>query len=619
MAKTSTAPEVALPKARSNWEILYRTLDYLRPHRKIAVANIACALLSLIFSFAFPQVTQFIIDDVIGRHDASLLTPAIVVLLAAYLARDFFDSLRIRVNAILEQDVIYDMRRDIYARLQRLPVRFFDKTSSGDLMTRVMHDVTSVERVVIDGFEMGVTSLVSVLAVGTILLLKNTELALYVVAPVPLLIIGTLWYTRAAHGRYRMQRLAAATMNALLADNLQGVRQIKAFGQEDQEAARIAVYAEALRRRSLAVMNLWSVYSPAMNFMGSIGIVLVLIIGGPLVASGRMTLGELVGFLMYLPLFYDPIGRLHRLNQMFQAARASSERIYDIVDTTEEGASRPNALPLSQPVRGDVRYRNVSFSYVASIDALKDVTLHARPGQMVALVGPTGSGKSTLVNLLLAFYQRSAGRIEIDGQDIDRVTIDSLRAAISVVSQDVFLFNGTVRENVLFARGDATDEDVFAACRAANCHEFIQALPDGYDSRIGERGIRLSVGERQRISIARALLKNAPILILDEATASVDTATEHLIQEALQRLTAHRTSFVVAHRLSTVRHADQIIVLRHGEIVEHGTHAELLKRDGLYRILCRTQDHTYLDNDIGKMLSFASGDVPKTTAAGHER
>jgi ATP-binding cassette subfamily B protein/subfamily B ATP-binding cassette protein MsbA len=332
-----------------------------------------------------------------------------------------------------------------------------------------------------------------------------------------------------------------------------------------------------------------------------------------------MTLGELVGFIFYLPLFYDPIGRLHRLNQMFQAARASSERIYDIIDTTEEGANRQNAVALSQPVRGDVRYRNVSFSYGTSIDALKDITLHARPGQMIALVGPTGAGKSTLVNLLLAFYQRSAGKIEIDGQDIDRVTIESLRGAIGVVSQDVFLFNGTIRENVLFACGDATDEDVFAACRAANCHEFIQALPDGYDSRVGERGIRLSVGERQRISIARAILKNAPILILDEATASVDTATEHLIQEALQRLTSHRTSFVVAHRLSTVRHADQIIVLRHGEIVERGTHAELLKRDGLYRMLCRTQDETYLDGDMGRILSFASSDVPKTMAAEHER
>ncbi len=618
MAKTS-APEVALPKARSNWEILHRALRYFRPHWKIAAANMACALLSLVFSFAFPQVTQFIIDEVIGHHEISLLTPAVMALLAAYLARDFFDSLRIRVNSLFEQDVIYDMRGEIYGRLQRLPVQFFDKTSSGDLMTRVMDDVTAVERVVIDGFEMGVISLVSVLAVGTILLFKNAELALYVLVPVPILIIGTLCYTKTAHARYRMQRVAAATMNALLADNLQGVRQIKAFGQEDQEGARFAVYADALRRRSLAVMNLWSIYSPAMNLVGSLGIILVLVVGGPLVTSGRMTLGELVGFIFYLPLFYDPIGRLHRLNQMFQAARASSERIYDIIDTKKEGANRQNAVALSQPVRGEVRYRQVSFGYGTSIDALKDITLHARPGQMVALVGPTGSGKSTLVNLLLAFYQRSAGKIEIDGQDIDCVTLESLRAAIGVVSQDVFLFNGSIRENVLFASGDATDEEVFAACRAANCHDFIQALPEGYDSCVGERGIRLSVGERQRISIARAILKNAPILILDEATASVDTATEHLIQEALQRLTAHRTSFVVAHRLSTVRHADQIIVLRHGEIVERGTHAELLERDGLYGMLCRTQDGTHLDSDIGRMLSFASGDLPKTMAAGHER
>jgi ATP-binding cassette subfamily B protein/subfamily B ATP-binding cassette protein MsbA len=326
--------------------------------------------------------------------------------------------------------------------------------------------------------------------------------------------------------------------------------------------------------------------------------VLVLWAGGGQVLAGRMTIGKLVEFLFYLGLFYEPVGRLHGLNQLLQAARAAGERVFDILDAPVERADRrPRAL-LPGPMRGEVAYEDVSFSYQPERLALRNVSLHAQPGQMVALVGPTGAGKSTLVNLLPAFYELPSGRITIDGHDIAGISLESLRSHISVVSQEPFLFNGTIRENILYGRPEATEEELVAASAAANCHEFVMRLPQEYASRVGERGVKLSVGEKQRLSIARALLKNTPILILDEATASVDTATERLIQEALERLLAHRTSFVIAHRLSTIRRADQILVLRHGQIVERGTHAELLAAGGLYSLLARIQGTEFIDEDL---------------------
>jgi ABC-type multidrug transport system fused ATPase/permease subunit len=390
-------------------------------------------------------------------------------------------------------------------------------------------------------------------------------------------------------------------MNALLMDNLQGVRQVKAFAREGHEDERFATRADDLRKGTLGIMRVWAAYSPAMSFAGALGIVLVLGVGGRLVILDKMTFGQLVGFTIYLGLFYEPVARLHGLNQMLQAARAAGERVFDIMDATEERANGMARERLKEPVRGEVVFENVGFSYNADRTILKNVSLRARPGEMVALAGPTGAGKSTLVNLLPAFYEPASGRILVDGQDISGITLASLRSHISVVSQEAFLFNGTVRENILYGRLDATEEEMIAACKAANCHEFISHLPEGYDSRVGERGVKLSVGEKQRVSIARALLKNAPILILDEATASVDTATEKLIQEALERLMENRTSFVIAHRLSTIRKADQILVMRQGQIVERGTHEELVAADGLYSRLAKIQGTLFVEEGFEKL------------------
>jgi ATP-binding cassette, subfamily B, bacterial len=614
-------------RPRPTGEVILRVGVYLRPYKLMVVGTVGCAVLSLVSGFIFPGMTHILIDDVIAKQKYSWLTPAALALVGAFFFREVFNSLRIRINNALEQNVIYDMRRDVYAHLQRLPVTWFDQRASGDLMTRIIEDVNSVERLLIDGTEQGTVSLLSI--VGALMLMFHTSVILGWVSlvPVPFLIGGALWYTTTAHKRYRVQREASSAMNALLMDNLQGIRQIKAFSRQSHEDTRFAQRADDLREGTLVVMRAWANYGPAMQFFGAFGTALVLWVGGVQVIHGKMQVGQLIAFMFYAGMFfYEPIGRLHGLNQILQSARAAAARVFDIIDMAEERSDRRGTL--QSPVRGDIVYENVTFSYAQEErrpparqeDAtsseragsetgappherhvLQNISLHATPGAMTALVGPTGAGKSTLVNLLPAFYEATGGKILIDGQDIKTTSLESLREHISVVSQEAFLFNGTVRENILYGRLNATEEELVAASRAANCHDFITRLPNGYDSRVGERGVKLSVGEKQRVSIARALLKDAPILILDEATASVDTATEKLIQEALERLMANRTSFVIAHRLSTIRNADQILVMRHGQIVERGTHDELLALNGLYAKLARIQNTTFIEEGFEKL------------------
>ncbi len=631
-------------RPRPTGEVIRRVGVYLRPYKLMVLGTVGCAVLSLVSGFIFPSMTHILIDDVIGQQKYSWLMPAALALIGAFLFRELFNSLRIRINNALEQNVIYDMRRDVYAHLQRLPVTWFDQRASGDLMTRIIEDVNSVERLLIDGTEQGTVSLLSI--AGALVLMFHTSVILGWISlvPVPFLIGGALWYTTTAHKRYRVQREASSAMNALLMDNLQGIRQIKAFSRQSHEDTRFAQRADDLREGTLVVMRAWANYGPAMQFFGAFGSALVLWVGGVQVIHGKMQVGQLIAFMFYAGMFfYEPIGRLHGLNQILQSARAAAARVFDIIDMAEERSDRRGTL--QNPVRGDIVYENVTFSYAqeerredrsrrgneadnakqlngppphppslrsgaASVGGYEDkgerhvlhnISLHATPGAMIALVGPTGAGKSTLVNLLPAFYEATGGKILIDGQDIKTISLESLREHISVVSQEAFLFNGTVRENILYGRLNATEEELIAASRAANCHDFITRLPNGYDSRVGERGVKLSVGEKQRVSIARALLKNAPILILDEATASVDTATEKLIQEALERLMANRTSFVIAHRLSTIRNASQIFVMRHGQIVERGTHDELLALNGLYAKLARIQNTTFIEEGFEKL------------------
>ena len=588
-------------RKRSTGEILKRVWVYLLPYKGLALATVACAVLSLACALTYPKLTEYIIDGIIQKDGGTQrLKWAVLAMAGAFLLRDLFNSLRIRINNHFEQNVIYDMRREVFGKLQRLPITYFDKRSSGDLMTRVVEDINNVERVLIDGTEQGTVAILCIGGICGILFYTNPFLAVVALSPLPLLALGALWYTLTAHHRYRRQREASSAMNAILMDDLQGIRQIKAYGRQMHEDERFADRAENLRQGNLGIMRAWANYNPAMSFFAALGTVLVLWFGGKSVMAGEMTPGELVGFLFYLMLFYEPVARLHGLNQMLQSARAAGERVFDILDHETE-RDESGTLDLQQPVKGDVIYKEVNFEYELERPVLKNISLHAKPGEMIALVGPTGAGKSTLVSLLPAFYEYTSGTVAIDGQPVADTSLTSLRQNIAIVSQEPFLFNGTIRENIQYGQLDANEEQITEAAKAANCHTFIQELADGYDSRVGERGVKLSVGEKQRVSIARALLSDAPILILDEATASVDTATERLIQEALERLMKNRTSFVIAHRLSTIRKADQIIVLKEGAIVEQGTHEELVETEGLYAKLARIQNTTNIEESFERI------------------
>ena len=581
--------ETMISKKRGAPEIFARVFAYLRQYPWYGVGTMLCAIITTLAGLAFPKLTQVLIDEVILKRRLDLVVWMGGGLLLAGGLRDFFNFVRIQLNNRFEQRVIFDMRRDLYDKLQRLSVQYYDQRASGDLMTRVIDDVNSVERILIDGIEQGTTALLALAGVSYMMISFSPTLTLWALIPFPLLIAGALIFTTTAHNRYRAQRVAASGLNALLLDNLQGIRQIKGFGREDHELHRFESKAGELRLATLRIMSAWSIYSPAMEFSAWLGYVIVFWLGGRAVLAGELTLGAFVGFLAYIGMFYFPVRQLHGLNQMFQAARAAGERVFDILDAPIEIGERANAQELPARVHGEVEFREVAFEYRSDLPVLHAVNLHAQPGQTIALVGPTGAGKTTVVNLLPRFYEATRGAVLIDGHDIRDVTLESLRRQIGIVSQEAFLFNGTIRENILYGKLDATEPEMIAAAQAANCHEFIERLPERYDSRVGERGVKLSVGEKQRVSIARALLKDPPILILDEATASVDTATEKLIQEALDRLMAHRTSFVIAHRLSTVRNADQILVLKGGQIAERGTHVELLARGGVYAQLCRVQ------------------------------
>jgi subfamily B ATP-binding cassette protein MsbA len=584
--------------------VLRRLFRYLVPYWKQLIFTSVLLILLTVLELLPPLFQKWVVDEVIGTRDLSRLGVLIAGLVGLYALIQVANSGDLYIRHALGQRFIFDLRVRLYAYLQRLSLSFFERTSTGELMSRVTNDVNALENFVTHGASFLAIDLMRLIGTAIILFFLEWRLALLVLIPVPILAISMRWFNTRIRPVYRRVRDRLGDINAQLQDNLAGIRVIQAFGLEDATMERFTAESQHYYRARVQGIRYWASFFPAMYFIASLGSVLVLGVGAVMVMRGQLSLGSMVALLSYVASFYQPIRRLTEIDNVFLEAIAAGERIFELLDQVPEIEDAPDAVVLPR-LRGEVHFHDVHFRYDAPLkdsaqaapEVLHDVEFQIVPGEVVALVGPSGAGKTSIANLLCRFYDPIHGQITVDGYDLRRVQIKSLRRQIAVVLQDTFLFNTTVRENLLYGKADASpehsrrasEEEMVAAAKAAYAHEFIEQLPQGYDTEIGERGVKLSGGQKQRLALARAILADPRILILDEATSSVDAEAEYLIQQALDEVLKGRTALVIAHRLSTIRNADKIIALEGGRIIEIGDHRELLARGGLYSQLYRRQ------------------------------
>ena len=587
-AKTPSIPApLPLPEANSA-RVLLRCLGYLRPYWRMTLGAYLALVGINTLALAIPQFIRWIVDRGIGGKDTQLLFGSVAALLGLTLIKGALTFWQGRWTEQASQNVAYDLRNAMHRKLAALSFSYHDRTETGQILSRAVQDVDRVRFVTGRAFLRLTDGIVLMLGSAAMLLWMNPQLALLALATLPFLA------HRAFHLGRRLRPLSLAVQQQLavlttrLEQNLHGARVVKAFAQEDAEIARFDRENDRWFDLSVRASRLQAINTPLIDFIANVSTVIIIWYGGLLVIQGHLTLGELVSFTTYLAQLALPVRRLGQIVPALAIAAAAGTRIFEILDAQSEVRDAPDAIPLP-PARGLVRFENVSFAYFRRHRVLDDITFEAQPGQVIALLGMTGSGKSTIINLIPRFYDATEGRIAIDGYDIRSVTLNSLRDQIGIVLQETLLFATTIRENIAFGRPDAREEEIIQAARAAQAHDFIVETPNGYETLVGERGITLSGGQRQRVAIARALLKDPRILILDDATSSVDTETEQLIQKALERLMRGRTSFIIAQRLSTLRMADLILVLEKGRIAARGTHEELLRRSGLYAEIYQQQ------------------------------
>ena len=594
--------------------ILRRLLGYVRPYARLATYTYASMLAATALALTVPWILRAVIDRGLQDNDFRVIVAAAVLIVVLVIVRAGFSFVQLYGAERLSQDIAYDMRTQLYNKLQFLSFAYHDRTQTGELMSRATSDVEQIMRFTGQG-AMDLIGII-VLFVATVVLLFSVDarLAFIALLPIPFLVVVSLRFGLGMRPLWQAAQERTAVLSTTLQENLTGIRVVKAFAREPYETERFNQQHIHFNEKRQEIVRTWSTYFPALTLIIATSTALILWFGGRMVIDGTLTVGTLVAFNAYLVMLAMPTQRLGFVVDRVSQALASGERVFQILDTPSDVTDAPDAVEMP-PIQGYVEFDAVSFGY-DDVPVLKDVSFRSEPNQMVALMGLTGSGKSSIINLIPRFYDPIQGAVRIDGRDIRGVLLTSLRQQIGLVLQDTFLFSATIEENIAYGRPEASRDDIIAAARAAGAHDFIMRLLDGYETEVGERGVTLSGGQRQRLAIARALLMDPRILILDDATSSVDPATEHEIQQALARLMRGRTTFVIAQRLLTLKNADQILVLDQGRIVQRGTHAELLAQPGLYRTIydlqLRDQEET-ADADGQPRRLY----VPSELAAGY--